>query len=156
MILTSFVKMADVKAKLKPLRPGPRRKIPAALTVEPRSKRHMVVGSAFDYLLRFELQRRAPHAVARCWTAEAAPDSIWRQGDRGSASFMNLSKDDQGVISVLKDPHAGLLDPMEMEELAREVAGRMRNVVEKAKLAHAAYLKNTSPTQAQQADLASP
>ena len=165
MSLTSFIKMADVKDKLKQLRPGPLRKIPAALRVEPRSKRYPVVGSAFDYLLRFELRRRAPHAMARCWTAELAPDLIWQHGDRGTGSFMNLSKDDQGTISVLtvrrivgqqavKDPHAGLLDPMEMEELAKEVAGRVRPVIEKANLAHAGYLKNTSPTRPEQAELA--
>ena len=62
MSLKSFVKMADVKAKLKPLRPGPPRKIPAALAAEPRSKRYTVVGTAFDYLLRFSSsdERRTP------------------------------------------------------------------------------------------------
>jgi hypothetical protein len=31
-----------------------------------------MVGTAFDYLLRFEIQRRAPHAVSYGWIAEAA------------------------------------------------------------------------------------
>jgi len=30
------------------------------------------VGGAFDYLLRFEIQRRAPHSVGRSWAAEAS------------------------------------------------------------------------------------
>lgn len=59
MSLTRFLKMPDVAAKTMVLRPKLPRKIPAALQVEPRSARHMMVGTAFDYLLRFEIQRRA-------------------------------------------------------------------------------------------------
>jgi hypothetical protein len=156
MSITHFLKMPDVRAKLKPLRPGPLRKIAGALTVEPRSKRYMVVGTAFDYLLRFELQRRAPHAVARCWVAESAPDSIWKKSDK-VAFFMPLSRDDKGVISLAARPHGdvhSIEERAQEKELAQELAGRARKVIEMAKLAHAAYLKNTSPTRLDQADLA--
>jgi hypothetical protein len=145
-----------VRDKLKPLRPKLPRKINAPLKVESRSPRYKLVGTAFDYLLRFELQRRAPHAVATSWVAESAPDKTWWKEDR-RGSFINLSKDDQGVISALKDPSAWLRDPRlakELEELAQEVAGRARKVIEKAKTAHAAFMKNTSPTRPEQADLA--
>jgi hypothetical protein len=150
MSLKHFIEKADVKAKLKLLRPGSARKIAAALSVEPRSKRYMVVGSAFDYLLRFELQRRAPHAVTRCWRAELAADLVWWENEKG-CGFLNLSRDDKGVISVC---HAELDVLTDDESLAKEVAGKMRKVVEKAKSAHAAYLKSTSPTRAEQAELA--
>jgi hypothetical protein len=68
--LTHFLEMSDVTARLKALRPNVPRKLSAPLQVEPRSNRYSMVGTAFDYLLRFELQRRAPHAVARRWIAE--------------------------------------------------------------------------------------
>ena len=150
MSLKHFIEKADVKAKLKLLRPGSARKIAAALSVEPRSKRYMVVGSAFDYLLRFELQRRAPHALARCWRAESAPDMIWWENDRG-AGFLNLLRDDKGVISIC---HAEPDVSADDEGLAKEVAGKMRKVVENAKSAYAAYLKNTSPMRTEQEELA--
>jgi hypothetical protein len=67
--LLRFLAEPDVAAKIKPLRPKLPRKIPATLKVQPRSNRFMTVGTAFDYLLRFELQRRAPHAVAGRWVA---------------------------------------------------------------------------------------
>jgi hypothetical protein len=54
MSLTSFLDMQDVIEKVKPLRPGSPRKIDAVLRVEPRSDHYTIVGTAFDYLLRFE------------------------------------------------------------------------------------------------------
>ena len=67
MSFKSFVSMPDVAAKIKSLRPAISRKIPVQIKVEPRSKRYSLIGTAFDYLLRFELQRRAPHAVSNGW-----------------------------------------------------------------------------------------
>ena len=74
MSLTSFLDMPDVTAKVKLLRPKLPRKLSAPLKIKPRSNRYMLVGTAFDYLLRFELQRRAPHAISKRWVAEYAPD----------------------------------------------------------------------------------
>lgn len=72
-MLTSFVRKPDVAARLKPLRPPPPRRIPGEIQVRPRTKHYALIGSAFDYLLRFELQRRAPHATGGKWVAERAP-----------------------------------------------------------------------------------
>ena len=49
-----------------------------AIKVEPQTKNYSVVGVAFDYLLRFELQRRAPHAITREWMAQAAANDPWK------------------------------------------------------------------------------
>jgi hypothetical protein len=105
----------------------------------------MLLGTAFDYLLRFELQRRAPHAISRRLVAESVPDRIWQKG-----TYIHLSKDDKGVVS-LGGMHG---DPYELEELAKEVAERTRKVVEKAKAAIAAYLKTKEPDRSTQAALA--
>jgi hypothetical protein len=137
--------MPDVTAKLKPFRPKLPRKIPAQLRAEPRSNRYTVVGTAFDYLLRFELQRRAPHAVSEPWAAEHAPGIIWSRD-----AFMSLWKDDKGVVSLATGPDARFGD----EELARETAERASRVVEKAKAAVAAYVRSKSPTPREQADVA--
>ena len=46
----------------------------AAGTAEKKAVHH-VVGSAFEYLFRFELQRLAPRVFARQWVAEAAVET---------------------------------------------------------------------------------
>jgi hypothetical protein len=43
-----------------------------ALVAPPRSRNYGLVGTAFDYLLRWQLQRTNPAARARRWVAEAA------------------------------------------------------------------------------------
>jgi hypothetical protein len=108
-----------------------------------------MVGTAFDYLLRFELQRRAPHAVSEPWVAEQAPGMVWK-ADRGAVSFMHLRKDDEGVVSLATGAAAGMGD----EELAKETAERAGRVVERAKSAVAAFVKNESPNLPERADLA--
>jgi len=71
--LTSFMKLADVRERLKELRPEVSRKLPAPLLAPPRSDRYALVGVAFDYLLRFEIERRANRCTSRGWVAEHAP-----------------------------------------------------------------------------------
>jgi hypothetical protein len=149
MSLTGFVEMPEVTAKLKSFLPKLPRKIPAQLRVEPRSNRYAMVGTAFDYFLRFELQRRAPHAISGRWVAEGAPGLIWKADERGR-SFVHLKKDDRGVASLVTGPDQAMGD----EELAKAIAESASGVVEMAKSAVAAYLQILLPTRAQKADLA--
>jgi hypothetical protein len=55
MSLTHFLNLADVKTKIKVLRPKLPRKLAVPVKVQPKSNHYMIVGTAFDYLLRFEL-----------------------------------------------------------------------------------------------------
>lgn len=137
MSLTSFVKMPDVKAKLKPLRPKFPRKLSVPLKVEPRSKRYMLVGTAFDYLLRFELQRLAPQAISEHWVAEYAPEIICKETDSISVS-----------MDIMADTAPDQYMPPE------EVAKRARTVLGNARGALAAYLDVKAPTVDMQAELA--
>lgn len=137
MSLTSFVSMPEVKAKLKPLRPKLPRILGVPLKVAPRSKRYMLVGTAFDYLLRFELQRRAPHAISGGWVAEYAPEIIL-QGSGPASVGMDL----------LADAAPDRYMPPE------EVAKRMYALLASAKAAVASYLKVKVPTATMQAELA--
>ena len=139
MSLTSFVTMTDVVARIKPLRPKLPRRIVAPIKVEPRSNRHMLVGTAFDYLLRFELQRRAPHAVAEPWVAESAPDLIFWETETTTVEH-----------DVLLDTDADSNDYLPPEE----VAERVKVTIAEAKAAVATYVKNKAPTRAERTDLA--
>jgi len=129
--------MPDVKAKLKPLRPKQRRKLSVRVKAQPHSKRYMLVGTAFDYLLRFELQRRAPHAVSKPWIAQSAPGMIRRTTTSGTAviSFLTKGAPEQHI-------------PLE------EVAERASDVLADAEAAVAAYSKLKAPTAGKQGELA--
>ncbi len=137
MSLTSFIALQDVRAKLKTLRPKFTRKLKMPISVQPRSTRYQLVGTAFDYMLRFELQRRAPYAVSREWVAEQAPEIIWRKTNSGSTGM---------DLFAQADPK----DYMPPELLAK----RARLLVENAKTAFAAYLKLKDPNEANRTEIA--
>lgn len=137
MSLTSFIGMADVKERMKPFRPKLARKINVPLKVEPRSNRFMLVGTAFDYLLRFELQRLAPNSTSERWVAEYAPDILWRKTSSGAVGLDLL---------VDADP-ANYMSP--------EVAAQhTRTILTNAKSAVADYVKNKQPSRASRTELA--
>lgn len=137
MSLTKFVAIPEVRDRLKPLRPNLPRKLNAPLRVEPRSNRYTLVGTAFDYLLRFELQRRAPHAISKRWIADHVLDLIWQ--DAGPTSVgMDLMAD--------ADPDSYI--PPDV------LAERVRAVLEDAKDAFSAYLEAKRPSGARRRDLA--
>ena len=93
MSLTTFINRRDVAKKLQRLHLEPGRRRRAAgrvrkkritlidgqrmpIRVEPRTKNYSLIGTAFDYLLRFELQRRAPHAISETWVAQYAAQAV--------------------------------------------------------------------------------
>lgn len=114
MSLTTFLKRPEVTAILKPLRPKFPRNLKAELKAPPGSDRHALVGTAFDYLLRFELQRRLSDAVVRRWAAEDAellvglvPDQL-PPGDLREAPDFDPGDIEDRVQTVLKDAREGV------------------------------------------------
>jgi hypothetical protein len=81
-----------------------------------------MVGAAFDYLLRFEVQRRAPYAVGRKWVAETAAGMLFR---------------DDGQLSVGLDVFRGAAprDYLPPEE----AAARARRIVQGARASVASF-----------------
>jgi hypothetical protein len=70
MSLTSFIDEPDVKAWFKANFPFRAPKFQPLACSEPRTKRFTLIGTAFDYLLRFKLQQTCPYAVVKPWVAE--------------------------------------------------------------------------------------
>lgn len=70
MSLTSFIQRPDVKVFLRQHIQMSRVKFPVRLVCEPLTTHYGLIGTAFDYLCRFCLQRCYPHAIARKWVAE--------------------------------------------------------------------------------------
>jgi len=70
MSLTSFLKIKDVKETFKKEFEKPQFKAPKKLLAPPLTKNYTLVGTAFDYLLRFYIKRLNPNAIEYCWIAE--------------------------------------------------------------------------------------
>lgn len=132
MSLTSFIAMPDVAAKLAPLRPKLPRKIAVPLKAEPRSNHYMLVGTAFDYFLRFELQRRSPRAITKPWVAELAPDLLRFSTEAG--------------------PVVKLTGPS--DKTWKQIWVSVSAVLANAKAAVAMYLNNKTPNDEDLIDLA--
>jgi hypothetical protein len=72
MSLTSFISLHEVKERLSNEYDLPAMKCSCQLKVQPRTKKYSLVGTAFDYLLRFWIKRNNPQAEAKGWVAETA------------------------------------------------------------------------------------
>lgn len=143
--LTSYIKRPEVAARLKPFRIKPPRKIGTPLKVESKTKRYDLIGMAFDYLLRFELQRRAPHANVEPLVAEKVPGMLWSERP-GVAGGLDLFHDRRMSPDCTPEEVVSYMP--------QEVARRARVIVDNAKRAIAAYLKNSNTSQAMLAELA--
>ncbi len=83
MSLTGFVVTPAVASRLRAFRPRGERVTGSAL-VPPATPWPQLAGTAFDYLLRFELHRRHPHAEVGSWVAEGAAGLIYEKTPTGS------------------------------------------------------------------------
>jgi len=70
MSLTSFLKNQDVREAFARQFPKPKFSPQKEILAPPLSKRYSLIGTAFDYLLRFRLKRLNPDAVTTRWVAE--------------------------------------------------------------------------------------
>lgn len=115
MSLKQYVQNPEVKQHLKPLRPAGSRSIPAPLRVPPRSRQNDLLGTAFDYFLRFEIERRTSNVKSEDWVA-ATP-------------FVST-----GMISHWKEPRT-----------CGEVLHEMSATIDNARSAHARYISTRKP-----------
>jgi hypothetical protein len=76
MSLTSFIKVKQVREKFQETFVLPDFNYQTALLAPPLTKNYMLVGTAFDYLLRFYLKRLNPNAITKTWVAEQAVRQI--------------------------------------------------------------------------------
>ena len=72
MSLTSFLKNKDVKDAFKREFKKPRLKLQGELLAPPLTNHYGLVGTAFDYLLRFYIKRINPNAIEQHWVSEAS------------------------------------------------------------------------------------
>ena len=72
MSLTSFLKDKDVKDAFKREFKKPRLKLQGELLAPPLTNHYGLVGTAFDYLLRFYIKQINPNAIEQHWVSEAS------------------------------------------------------------------------------------
>lgn len=72
MNLTTFVELKQVKDKFREAFPKPRFSTKQEIKAEPQTRNYGMVGTAFDYLLRFyiEAHNRESNIISRPWVAE--------------------------------------------------------------------------------------
>ena len=81
MSLTDFIKLPDVRARFRAEFPKPNFDVQQELlAAAPDGSNYRLVGTAFDYLLRFNIKYQNPHAQETGWVAEYALPYFSRRG----------------------------------------------------------------------------
>lgn len=70
MSLTSFIKNNEVRKLFADEFKKPRGKISGEIKAEPVTNHYALIGTAFDYLMRFYLKHHYPEAIEKRWVAE--------------------------------------------------------------------------------------
>jgi len=78
MSLTSFLNNRNVKEKFKQEFPKPGFSVKREILAPPLTSHYTLVGTAFDYLMRFYLKYLNPRAITRKWVAEESLESFLR------------------------------------------------------------------------------
>lgn len=117
MSLTSFLLNQDVKARFKEEFPRPKFALKKELLAPPVTKHYMLVGTAFDYLMRFYTKRLNPEAITQKWVAE---ESVERM------KWLGHALDSQRV-------------PFEIDD---NILGEAQGMLSQAKIAYSDYIKS--------------
>jgi hypothetical protein len=70
MSLSSLLNQKDVRAKFRQEFPKPKMSNNRELLAPPLTTNYFLIGTAFDYLMRFQLKARNPQAIEQYWVAE--------------------------------------------------------------------------------------
>ena len=117
MSLSSFLLNQDVKARFKEEFSRPKFALKKELLAPPVTKHYMLVGTAFDYLMRFYTKRLNPEAITQKWVAE---ESVERM------KWLGLALDSQRV-------------PFEIDD---NLLGEAQEMLSQAKIAYSDYIKS--------------
>ncbi len=147
MSLKTYVARPEVAARLRAACPASPPHLPA-LRVGARSNRYAHIGTAFDYFLRFDLRRRAPHAVARDWIADSVPDVFYSTTvNPGGVRASALSPEDLEALAPPGFQFANL-------ETAKKLRERAAAILAVAHAAEEAHARSAAPTPADLRELA--
>jgi len=134
----------------------------------PRTKNYALVGTAFDYLFRFEVQRRNPSAKAGEWVATEAVDELRSsKSDHGSEDGLVTDKIKVNMYSeIMKDENTSEVWDGKFSKYVKvgkeiyhvsksDEAEQAAEILAKAKSAHERFLRTSDPSEEQVAEVAS-
>jgi len=138
MSLTSFLERKDVRDRFRQEFAMSGMKVKRELLAPPLSNRYSLVGTAFDYLVRFYVERLNPHAITRRWIAEQVLLDlswmpIWRHNSQSDTTVYGFSWMPQE--DYIKDKRGTILRFSELEK-------KVRQIVERARVDYADYLSS--------------
>ena len=126
MSLTSFLRNKDVRERFRQEFQKPRFSAKKDLLAPPLTKRYSLIGTAFDYLLRFYLKRLNPDAVTKRWVAELSIShplsplltDVVVDADTGAISFTetDLTREAQWIIEQAKGVYSNYLASGEVSD----------------------------------------
>jgi hypothetical protein len=117
MSLTTFLNNKDVRARFSEEFTKPKFALKKELLAPPVTKHYMLVGTAFDYLMRFYIKRLNPEAITQKWVAE---ESVERM------EWLGLAFDSQRVQLEIDD----------------NLLGKAHEMLSQAKKAYSDYIKS--------------
>jgi len=78
MSLTSFIHIPEVRRKFAETFPKPSFKLDTRILAPPLTRHYSLIGTAFDYLMRFYLKYLNPESIVSTWVAELAVERLRR------------------------------------------------------------------------------
>lgn len=134
--LSSFVREPGVRQRIRRIYSRPATRTLRLEPSLPRGKDSKLIGTAFDYLLRFYLERLYPHAVTGRWFAERVVENFEldvRHGhsihvQSGEAPSSNDSRRTVAVVRLIED--------------AKPVVVEIQKLLNTARSNHRTYLSN--------------
>lgn len=95
MSLTTYVKTEEIGHRIDTIFPKPQNLSNAPLLAPPNTKNYMLMGTAFDYIMRFWLQRNYPNVERKNWVAKSALDRLGTY-----SSFLQIAIEPSGMGMV--------------------------------------------------------
>ena len=141
MSLTSFINIPQIKQKFKEEFPIPTIKLDSPILAPLGTKNYLLVGTAFDYLLRFYIQSIAPKSVDQKWVAEESIERIKLKSGQYASIDGEIKSFDKN-----KDVHEQFPKAREIfwEKGSKEWAGKIKpseDVLSEAKDRHAKFVQ---------------
>lgn len=109
MSLTSFLQQPDVRQRFREEFALPKLAKSIEMPAPPRSTRYALVGTAFDYLLRFYVQRLNPCAVTSTWIAERVANILRLKVAHGRHDLLPLAEQAQQIVQQAQHDYEAYL-----------------------------------------------
>jgi len=135
MSLTSFIKIPEVSAKFRSDFKLPSVKLEGEIKAPPITTNYPLMGTAFDYLMRFYLERINKNAIADHWVAEnsvAMLNAMSQVAKKKSKTPKKLLPSKQKIMEEFRDVSSQII----------AASNKMSELMDDAKRIHAVYLKN--------------